>query len=510
MSETESQSSSPLNNLDRLGGDVKRLFHAVNNLTHHGIDAIADISIPKIALVGDQSSGKSSLVEALSDIQVPRDAGTCTRCPMEITLSEANTDWTAKVSLLRTHVYDPASNIDGNIFHPWIQLTNAVSPLHFCTVKCKDDLEQALRSAQKAILTPNQDLIPPTDILAPFSPNIIVVQIRGNGLPNLSFVDLPGVISQSDDGPRVVELVKRLARTYIQQPNTLILLACSMENDIMNSQASALVNEEDANDRCIGVLTKPDRLASDIDSAEQWKEVLAGKRFKRGLGYFVTKQPAQSELKGGINHADARIQEMQFFHSTRWQHQFPGHEEKLGTNKLAIALSSQLINLITAQLPAIQAKVQDRLADINEQLSKMPLPPQNPFHEVSKIVRQYGDMIKTLVSSDQHDNNTLHQQCSDELGKFQHHMFENLRPKFLPSTDLDLDLKRKSNNELPIRQSPARRHLDVPSTPRKSQVQEDSSSDEVVYVTSAPKTPTTPRTINRSSPQKRGSRGKYT
>ncbi|KAF5313842.1 hypothetical protein D9619_013077 [Psilocybe cf. subviscida] len=41
--------------------------------------SLPQIDLPRVAVIGGQSSGKSSLVEAVSGITVPRDSGTCTR-----------------------------------------------------------------------------------------------------------------------------------------------------------------------------------------------------------------------------------------------------------------------------------------------------------------------------------------------------------------------------------------------------------------------------------------------
>ena len=38
-----------------------------------------DLDIPVIAVLGSQSAGKSSLIEAISGITLPRASGTCTR-----------------------------------------------------------------------------------------------------------------------------------------------------------------------------------------------------------------------------------------------------------------------------------------------------------------------------------------------------------------------------------------------------------------------------------------------
>ncbi|CAF1559680.1 unnamed protein product, partial [Adineta ricciae] len=41
------------------------------------------ITLPEIVVVGDQSVGKSSVLEAISGIQLPRAQDSCTRCPLE-------------------------------------------------------------------------------------------------------------------------------------------------------------------------------------------------------------------------------------------------------------------------------------------------------------------------------------------------------------------------------------------------------------------------------------------
>lgn len=39
-----------------------------------------ELDVPVIAVLGSQSAGKSSLIEAISGITLPRASGTCTRC----------------------------------------------------------------------------------------------------------------------------------------------------------------------------------------------------------------------------------------------------------------------------------------------------------------------------------------------------------------------------------------------------------------------------------------------
>lgn len=44
------------------------------------------IDLPQLVVVGDQSSGKSSVLEALTKLSFPRDSGLCTRFATQIIL----------------------------------------------------------------------------------------------------------------------------------------------------------------------------------------------------------------------------------------------------------------------------------------------------------------------------------------------------------------------------------------------------------------------------------------
>lgn len=188
-------------------------------------------------------------------------------------------------------------------------------------------------------------------------------------------------------------------RHYVGQPNTLVLLAVPFESDIDNSKASGLLSEEYANDRTIGVLTKPDRLQND-DRVEGWIEVLRGEAFVKGHGYYVVKQPSQQDLKSGITHAQARTQETLFFASEGWTSRFSGFEDRLGTAKLQEVLSEKLESLIIKTLPTIAERVNHRLDEINQELKHLPDPPANALHVVNKALGDFTHQLRIKIDGD--------------------------------------------------------------------------------------------------------------
>lgn len=139
-------------------------------------------------------------------------------------------------------------------------------------------------------------------------------------------------------------MVRQLTKDYINQPKSLILLVCSMEGDLANSNASGIMRHLGAQSRCVGVLTKPDRLPEG-DPLTGWTRVLNNDDFRVGHGYYVTKQPAQPVL-ATITSAEARSAERAFFSFPPWSTDFAPFVTRIGTENLQLAVSEKLTELI--------------------------------------------------------------------------------------------------------------------------------------------------------------------
>jgi GTPase SAR1 family protein len=65
------------------------LLNKIDKLFASGVGEY--ISLPQLVVVGDQSSGKSSVLEGLTELPFPRDSGLCTRFATQITFRRAQT-----------------------------------------------------------------------------------------------------------------------------------------------------------------------------------------------------------------------------------------------------------------------------------------------------------------------------------------------------------------------------------------------------------------------------------
>ena len=266
----DSRSPTPIGTdggLQMLGRGVKPLVQAIQTLRDLGVE-ILGLPLPKIVVVGDQSTGKSSLIEGISGIKVPRHAGTCTRCPLEINLVEdldLQSQWTCKITLVTRYHHDSElveRATKNRPLGPWVSLDRA-DKFHFATLTSKAQVEDALYRAQLATLNignSHEDYklglpLPRDNLKVKFSPNIIQLDISGPDLPNLSFYDLPGVINVSEVAHEeyLVTLVKNLVKHYISTEDCINLLVIPMTDDAANSSASRLIREvKGARERTVG------------------------------------------------------------------------------------------------------------------------------------------------------------------------------------------------------------------------------------------------------------------
>ncbi|KKY20906.1 putative dynamin family protein [Phaeomoniella chlamydospora] len=370
---------------------AKKMMECVRNLQHLGVEDAAP-ELPSVCVIGDQSVGKSSLIEAISGISVPRSAGCCTRCPIEINMSNTTTmkpnpttgkRWHCNIYLMRKFYYDGSAKHKASKnrpFGPWMP-QKEVEELPFASTGSHRELRELISKAQLAILNPTEDprmykavtAVHTQNLQVKFSPNVIRLDIFSDEVGDLSLFDLPGVISvpENEEERYLVGLVEELVKFYIKSKASINLLALPMNNDPVNSKAANLIVRYGDRARTMGVLTKPD-LIQRSESFDQWLDILEGRKFPFGHGYFVVCNIADVE----IGHEAARMEERDFFFQGPWNSS-PLVEMRcrFGTDNLAAQLQHLLENEIRRNLPVIRGRIGNRVSEIGYHLEKLPKKP---------------------------------------------------------------------------------------------------------------------------------------
>lgn len=372
----------------------RRLLDLINRL--HSTGAQVDIDLPQIAVIGAQSAGKSSLIESISGITLPRAAGTCTRCPTECRLSSSPDAWKCVVSLRLT------KDANGQL------LGTARNEQFGDVIVDKAKVEERMRHAQRAILNPSR---PSPDFLdmddediyeneLSFSTNCVSLEISGPGVADLSFCDLPGLIASvgSSGNEHDINLVKSLVETYISKPSCLILLTVACETDFENQGAHHLAKMHDAEGkRTIGVLTKPDRIPQGDEQG--WLDFIRNEKDHLDNNWYCVKQPSSTDIKRNITWAEARKRESEFFSLTApWVDLQPIYYQYLGTNHLIERLSTTLSDLISKRLPEIQLEIERAMHRTMQQLAKLPKDlSSNPLQEITTVLSEFSKDVSRHI-----------------------------------------------------------------------------------------------------------------
>ncbi|KAG8786770.1 hypothetical protein FRC16_001642, partial [Serendipita sp. 398] len=381
------------------------------------------MDLPQIAVVGSQSVGKSSLIESVSGITLPRATGTCTRCPIECRLSRTDTSWSCEV---------------------YLRVARQSAEIQFGTpITDKAEVQERIRRAQQAILNPSR---PSSDFIHAqpltigqnehsFSSDLISVRISGRDVDDLSFVDLPGIIASVRQGGREADIreVKDLVMSFITKPSCLILLVVSCETDIENQGARQLAKQVDPNgERTIPVLTKPDRIATAEHAT--WMRLLENQQEYFKHGWFCVKQSNQQQLDDGISWAEARQNEIEFFeHVMPWSGLDDNLRRRLGTRALTHSLGLTLFHLICERLPGLYQEVLRKLQATKDAIAQLPKKLEgDPVGIIWKILGVFHRDVAQLVAGRPEDGaQGLLQLLHRYRLRFREAIF-NQAPQFMP------------------------------------------------------------------------------
>lgn len=331
-----------------LADEQRGLLELIDKLQFAQLD---NVKLPQICVVGDQSAGKSSVLEAITGTPFPRDAGACTRFATEIRLRRAK-ETTLNVSII------PDKNRD-------LKAQEALRSFGG-SVDQNMSFEQLMKYAV--------ELIAPKNIPGRFAArDILVVEKRGPDLPLLTLVDLPGLVKNANNDQSLddIKTIETLCDRYMKSSRTIVLAVVGGNTDYVQAPILTKARAFDpTGSRTIGVLTKPD-LTESIGLEDKFID-LVNNRDKANifkLGWYVLLNPGPREPGQPWPSARERQQrEEDFFGRGKWR-SLPS--EMCGADALKAKLSAQLQRHIGRHVKTLRRQIQKSLDETDAELKSM-------------------------------------------------------------------------------------------------------------------------------------------
>ncbi|XP_030540220.1 dynamin-related protein 5A isoform X1 [Rhodamnia argentea] len=347
--------------MDNLISLVNKIQRACTALGDHGdTSALPTLwdSLPSIAVVGGQSSGKSSVLESVVGKDfLPRGSGIVTRRPL----------------VLQLHKLEEGSREYAEFLHlPRKRFTD------FGAVR-KEIADETDRETGK---TKQISSVPIH--LSIYSPNVV----------NLTLIDLPGLTKVAVEGQpdSIVQEIENMVRSYIEKPNCLILAISPANQDLATSDAIKISREVDpTGERTYGVLTKIDLMDKGTDAVD----ILEGKAYRLKFPWIGVVNRSQADINKNVDMIAARRREREYFSSTP---EYKHLAHRMGSEHLAKMLSKQLENVIKAKIPGIQSLINKTILELETELSRLGKPiaadAGGKLYSIMEICRLFDQIYK--------------------------------------------------------------------------------------------------------------------
>uniref|UniRef100_A0A2N9HBF4 Dynamin-type G domain-containing protein n=1 Tax=Fagus sylvatica TaxID=28930 RepID=A0A2N9HBF4_FAGSY len=336
--------------MESLIGLVNRIQRACTVLGDYGGEGMSLWeALPTVAVVGGQSSGKSSVLESVVGRDfLPRGSGIVTRRPLVLQLHKTDGGQSEYAEFLhapRKRLSDFGLILIWKV--DWMVVDRAA-----VRKEIQDETDRITGKSKQISNIPIH--------LSIYSPNVV----------NLTLIDLPGLTKVAVEGQQetIVEDIENMVRSYVEKPNCIILAISPANQDIATSDAIKLAREVDpSGERTFGVLTKLDLM----DKGTNALDVLEGRAYRLQHPWVGIVNRSQADINKNVDMIAARRKEHEYFETSPEY----GHlAHKMGSEYLAKLLSKHLETVIRQRIPSIIALINKTIDELNAELDRIGRP----------------------------------------------------------------------------------------------------------------------------------------
>ncbi|KAL6072486.1 hypothetical protein STEG23_030730 [Scotinomys teguina] len=375
----------PMNLCRQYEEKVRPCIDLIDSLRALGVEQ--DLALPAIAVIGDQSSGKSSVLEALSGVALPRGSGIVTRCPLVLKLKKLRQGekWRGKVT------YDDIE----------VELSDS------------SQVEDAINKGQNLIAGEGLGI----------SDKLISLDVSSPNVPDLTLIDLPGItrVAVGNQPVDIGRQIKRLIKTYIQKQETINLVVVPSNVDIATTEALSMAQEVDPEgDRTIGILTKPDLV--DRGTEDKVVDVVRNLVCHLKKGYMIVKCRGQQDIQEQLSLTEALEKEQAFF-KDHPHFSVLLEDGKATVPRLAERLTTELISHICKSLPLLENQIKKCHQTANEELQKYGADiPEDDNEKTFFLIDKINTFNQDITAIVQGEENVEEGECR---------LFNRIRAEFL-------------------------------------------------------------------------------
>lgn len=355
--------------------------------------------LPQVSVVGSQSSGKSSVLEALVGRDfLPRGSDICTRRPLVLQLLQTkrgDEEWGEFLHLPGKRFYD------------------------FNEIRREIQAETDREAGENKGVSDKQIR------LKIFSPNVL----------DITLVDLPGItkVPVGDQPSDIEARIRTMIMSYIKIPSCLILAVTPANSDLANSDALQMAGIADPDGyRTIGVISKLDIMDRGTDA----RNFLLGKVIPLRLGYVGVVNRSQEDIILNRSIKDALVAEEKFFRS---RPVYSDIADRCGIPQLAKKLNQILVQHIKAVLPGLKAQISAQLVSVAKEHASYGETVESKAGQGSvilNILSKYSEAFASMIEGKNEEMSTAELSGGARI----HYIFQSIFVKSLEEVDPCEDL----------------------------------------------------------------------
>ncbi|KAH8693853.1 P-loop containing nucleoside triphosphate hydrolase protein [Talaromyces proteolyticus] len=310
-----------------------RILGIIDKLRELGVSE--NVSLPQLVVVGDQSSGKSSLLEGLTGVSFPVASDLCTRFATQIVLRRAPKD---DAGVVITIIPGPSAQADEAEKARLLSFERKLSADGFDNQKFLDIFDEAAEFM--GVPGPKSNKL--EDVEKRFSDDILKIELSGPEHHHLSVVDVPGLFHSE--------------------------AVMDARNNLANQEVFSMARAADpAGLRTVGIITKCDALQAGEEQGVL--RIAKNEVEKLNHGWFAVKNRSAQEIKQGVTIEARHQRERTFFATTvPWTEL---KKDRVGIYALKRFLGGLLYDHIRSEFPGVIRDIEELSASTQSELEML-------------------------------------------------------------------------------------------------------------------------------------------